>query len=104
MTIYLLPTQGPKYRGKYPRRLRSWSYGKSKGQEAVANYLGIEKPTHFELNCGWRYIADSRDLNRDLVKVGAELSEIIRKNAAIQPLSQPQYDEMLDLVRQARSL
>lgn len=107
--IFLLPTRSSrKYRGKYPERVNSWSYSRSPSQMAIAEYLGISRPVHIELNDGRRYIADMKALRPEGVKLNAEMLNCIHPDvmfveSAWEDLSQERYDEMLVLVREARS-
>lgn len=106
--LFLLPTRSPRrYAGKYPERVNSWSYSRSPSQRAIADYLGIGRPVHIELNDGRRYIADMKSLRPEGVKLGVELvsclhPDVIFVESAWEDLSQERYDEMLTLVRAAR--
>lgn len=111
--IFLLPSRSSrKYRGKYPERINSWGYSKSRSQQAIADYLGISRPVHIELNDGRRYIADMKSLRREGIKLGAELVEILSYEISFQlaeygkpaweDLSQARYDELITLVRSTR--
>lgn len=102
--MFLLPTKSPiRYRGKYPMRVRSWSYARSLSTQALGAYLGIRKPVHLELNNGSRYIADLSELRTDLPHIGVELEAMLSKNpTTLVELSWEEYDEMLTLVRRVR--
>lgn len=106
--IFLLPTRSSRrYAGKYPERVNSWSYSRSPSQMAIAEYLGISRPVHIELNDGRRYIIDMRALRPDTVKLGVELvsclqSDVLFVESAWEELSRDRYDEMLALVQAAR--
>lgn len=102
--IYLLPTQRPgKYRGIYPTRIHSWGYSQSPAQTVIAEYLGIKRPIHIELNNGRRYIVDMRMLKSYTVRLGAEfMSLFLWDNPIIEILGHARYDEMLDMVRRVR--
>ena len=105
--IFMLPTRSPrKYRGKYPERVNSWSYSRSPSQQAIAEYLGISRPVHIELNNGKRYIADMKSIKGDDLKLSAELHDVIADHIlettfgpCWEELSQERYDEMLTLVQ-----
>lgn len=105
--IFQLPTRSPrKYRGKYPTRINSWSYSRSPSQMAIADFLGIGRPVHLELNDGRRFIADMKSLNPDGVKLNTELYDIWAEAETVKVphlLSQERYDAMLVLVREARA-
>lgn len=99
--IYQLPTRSPrKYRGKYPRRVNSWSYSRSPSQQAIADYLDIRLPVHLELNDGTRFIACMFDFADDL-KLSVEFNDILP--GPVLDLPQHRYDEMLALVQAARA-
>lgn len=107
--IFTLPTRSPRrYRGKYPERVNSWSYSRSPSQMAIAQYLGISRPVHIELNDGRRYIIDMKALRPEGVKLNAEMlncltTDVMFVESAWEDLSQERYDEMLVLVREARA-
>ena len=106
--IYQLPTRSPRrYRGKYPERVNSWSYSRSPSQMAIADYLGISRPVHIELNDGRRYIIDMKALRPEGVKLNAEMIDCLSPDVMFveslwDELSQERYDEMLERVRAVR--
>lgn len=107
--IFMLPTRSPrKYRGKYPERVNSWSYSRSPSQMAIAEFLGISRPVHIELNDGRRYIICMKALRPEGVKLNAEMIDCLSPDVMFveslwEDLSQERYDAMLALVREARA-
>lgn len=107
--IFLLPTRSSRrYAGKYPERVNSWSYSRSPSQMAIAEFLGISRPVHIELNDGRRYIIDMKALRPEGVKLGNEMvsclsADVMFVESAWEELSQERYDEMLALVQAARA-
>lgn len=105
--IFELPTRSPrKYRGQYPTRINSWSYSRAPSQQAIADYLGIGRPVHIELNNGKRYIADMKSIKANDIRLNVDFRDIWDESVSVKIphlLSQERYDAMLALVREARA-
>jgi hypothetical protein len=101
--MFVLPTRSPRiYRGKYPTRIHSWSYSRSPSQQALAAFLGINRPVHLELNEGTRFIAEFTELSESHLKVGTDIEACLKQPTPLVFLSQDRYDLMLSHVRRAR--
>lgn len=97
--IYQLHTRSQRrYRGKYPRRINSWSYARSARQDIVAKHLDMKRPVHLELNDGTRFIADMSDLDLNGCRVGIEFS-LVSKAPCVIDLTQDRYNAMLAEIR-----
>lgn len=74
---------------------------------AIADYLGISRPVHIELNDGRRYVIDMKALRPEGVKLNAEMIDCLSPDVMFveslwNELSQERYDEMLERVRAVR--
>jgi len=66
---------------------------------AIAEYLDMRRPVHLELNDGTRFIACMFDFADDL-KIGREFNDLLP--GVVLELPQSRYNEMIELVREAR--
>lgn len=100
---YQLPTRSSrKYRGKYPRRLNSFSHSSTTigDQTIIVEQLGIARPVHLELNDGTRFIVEASSLLN--WKIGAEFS--LMHNEPVIELTQEAYDTLLAEMKAYRDL
>lgn len=94
MVMYRLPTRATrKYRGKYPSNVYSVSL--------TAVDVDGNRCAHFETNCGERFTVSYDRLNTIAVNAaksfcGKCITQFIRDNTVIEPLSRERYDAWLD--------
>lgn len=101
--LYLLPTKSDTaYRGAYPSRIASASYG-GDNRDVDGNPC-----VHLETNCGERFTISRDRLDVAYVNgegfVGASLNDVCLNNTVLHTLSQERYDEWLEKIKAARLL